>query len=214
MGSHRSEPTNGLPRGAPPTPPPAPPIPPGTEGLVAAAASGDAAAWEALYRRYLRALRAILRSHMRETSRARFDTEDVLQSTFLAAYEALDDFEYRGPDSFRRWLTRILMHKLFDKLRHHGRAQRDVAREEGTADPLRHDPEDDETPSMILSRLEVQGRLLAAMAGLDIDDQELITLRYFERKTWVEVARELGIAEATARRRLLAALDRLMHRLL
>ena len=59
---------------------PRPPDAPGTRELVAAAAAGDEQAWFALHERYLHVLRAILRKHMRETARNRFDTDDVLQS--------------------------------------------------------------------------------------------------------------------------------------
>lgn len=184
-----------------------------TVELVAQAAGGDAAAWEALYGRYRRALLAILRSHMREVPRSRFDTEDVLQSTFLSAYTALDDFEYRGPESFRKWLTSILMHKLFDKLKYHAREQRDAGREDMPPEGFETLQAAQDSPSMEISRFEGQARLLGALAELDVEDQELLTLRFFERRTWPEVARALGAGEATVRRRMPQALERLTRRL-
>lgn len=187
--------------------------PDGTYELVEQAAAGDAAAWENLYERYRRALRAILRSYMREIPRRRFDTEDVLQSTFLSAYTALDDFKYRGPESFRKWLTSILMHKLFDKVKYHGRDQRDSRREDSGPEEIEDFPDAHDSPSMELARFEGQARLLEALAELDVEDQELLTLRFFERRTWPEVAEELGMVEATARRRLPQALERLTRKL-
>lgn len=194
--------------------PPAPFVDPSaTYELVEQASAGDAAAWEALYKRYRRALRAILKSQMREMPRTRFDTEDVLQSTFLSAYTALDGFTYQGPESFRKWLTSILMHKLFDKLRHNVRDQRDVNREAAGPAEIDELPDEHDSPSMEIARFEGQAKLLTALAELSIEDQDLLTLRFFERRTWPEVAAALGVVEATARRRLPQALERLTHRL-
>jgi RNA polymerase sigma factor (sigma-70 family) len=189
---------------------PKPPPPPETHELVRAAAAGDERAWFVLHERYLGVLRAILRRHMRETARNRFDTDDVLQSTFLSAYEDLDRFEYRGPDSFKRWLTAILVHTFHDKLKHDRRPRRDPSREE-PVDELGHEGWD--SPSVILARFERQRELLGALAELDLADQELVSLRFFERLSVSAIAAQRGVSEQTVRRHLLEALERLMRRM-
>jgi RNA polymerase sigma-70 factor (ECF subfamily) len=186
---------------------------PGTRELLGAASSGDEQAWHALHRRYLDVLRAILRRHMRETARSRFDTDDILQSTFLTAYEELDRFEYRGPDSFKRWLAAILVHKFHDKVRYHRRLSRDPAREQtgGADDGAAREAWD--SPSVILSRFEQQRELLAALAELPLEDQELIGLRFFERLEVSAIAARRGMGESSVRRHLLDALERLTRRM-
>lgn len=82
--------------------------------LVAAVLGGERAAEEQLYRRHapsvLRLATRLLRSHE--------DAMDVLQDTFVTAFEDLDGL--RDPDAFRAWVHRIavrLVHRRFRRRR-------------------------------------------------------------------------------------------------
>jgi RNA polymerase sigma-70 factor (ECF subfamily) len=179
-----------------------------TRELLRAAERGEQEAWHALYLRYRKLLRGMIQRRLPPGSRGRGDSEDVLQSTFVAAWKALDDFEYRGPDSFRRWLGTILDHEVIDLARGEERRRRGL-------EELRREvaPALQESPSTVLVRDELQRRLLEALTSLSLEDQELIGQHFFDRLSWAEIAGRHGVVESTVRRRMLDALERLMRRI-
>jgi RNA polymerase sigma-70 factor (ECF subfamily) len=79
--------------------------------LVQASKNGNVAAFEQLVKRYDRKLFQIAQSvtHNRE------DSQDVVQETFLKAYQHLADF--RGDSQFSTWLIRITLNQSLMKLR-------------------------------------------------------------------------------------------------
>lgn len=188
-----------------------------TRTLLRTAASGDQAAWKALYGRNRALLHAIVRSRLPRYFRTRLDSEDVLQSAFLTAFHKLPTFEYAGTDSFRAWLTAILVNKLTDKIKYHSRERRAVQRE---SDETRHQgllddaPDLRASPSVILAAAESQALVLEAIGQLPDEDQELICLRHFDRLSWKDIADQMGISETQARRRGFDAVERLVNRLL
>jgi len=81
------------------------------EKLVAAAKSGDAGAFDELFKRHTP---AIFRTTHRIT-RNREDAEDALQECFLSTFLHLKSFD--GKARFSTWLTRIAMNAALMKLR-------------------------------------------------------------------------------------------------
>lgn len=174
---------------------------------VEAARRGEAWAWDRLHRRYRGLLLLAIREHgVPGPVRGRFDSEDVLQSSFLSAFESLPEHEFRDEPSFRGWLKRIAMNKLQDRLRDHQRDRRDARRETSSSSGVLA-PGD--TPSVLLERLEVQGRLLDALTRLQEDDQELVCWKTIEKFSFADIARFRGCSESTARRHYAGALRRL-----
>ena len=79
--------------------------------LVAQARDGDAPAFSELVKRYEGKVFR-LAHHVTQN---REDAEDVLQETFLKAYEHLDQF--RGDSKFYTWIVRIAVNQALMKLR-------------------------------------------------------------------------------------------------
>src|ERR1700704_6013114 len=81
------------------------------DGLIAAAAGGDLAAFERLYRQFSpRVFGLCLRlTGQREAA------EDCTQESFVAAWRALGDFEQRS--RFSTWLHRIAVHTVLARRR-------------------------------------------------------------------------------------------------
>jgi RNA polymerase sigma-70 factor (ECF subfamily) len=79
--------------------------------LVAQAREGDAGAFGELTERYHRNIFRLARNITQNTE----DAEDVLQETFLKAFEHLPDFE--GNSKFYTWLVRIAVNEALMKLR-------------------------------------------------------------------------------------------------
>src|SRR5205085_2809855 len=81
------------------------------EVLVTQAREGDTQAFTTLVRRYEG---KIFRLAMHVTQN-REDAEDVLQETFMNAYEHLDQF--KGDSKFYTWIVRIAVNQALMKLR-------------------------------------------------------------------------------------------------
>ena len=79
--------------------------------LVRASKSGDVVAFEKLVERYDRKLLRIAQNLMHN----REDAEEVVQETFLKAFQHLDQF--RGDAKFSTWLIRIAMNQALMMLR-------------------------------------------------------------------------------------------------
>jgi RNA polymerase sigma-70 factor (ECF subfamily) len=79
--------------------------------LVLRARTGDRWAEDAIYRRYAPLITRLSSRLLRHTA----DADDVVQDTFLVAFDKLD--RLRDPSALRAWLARIAVHGARRKLR-------------------------------------------------------------------------------------------------
>lgn len=180
--------------------------------LVLAAQRGDAPALEALIDRHLPALRAFVRLRADAAFRARESCSDLVQTSCRQALQHLQDFEWRGEDSFRNWLFALTANKLLNRRQYHRAARRDPAREAA--------PIDDSaallaaysaivTPSQDVIAREFAERLEAAIDQLPASYREVLLLARVAGLSHAAIAERLGTTEAAARTRLTRARTRL-----
>lgn len=154
--------------------------------LVARAREGDASAFEALVRRYLRPAHAVALARLGDPAEA----EDVCQDAFVTALERLE--ECRKPERFGAWLLAIVRRRALDRRRH--RAVREAlplaaaGEVAGGGDPHRD-----------AENAELQQELLAALAGLTELQREVLLRRELEGASHREIAAQLGISSGSAR---------------
>jgi len=79
--------------------------------LVERCKQGDAPSFQALYRKYSKAMYNTSLRIVNNTA----DAEDVLQESFLDAFRSLHDFHYRS--TFGAWLKKIVINKSINILR-------------------------------------------------------------------------------------------------
>jgi RNA polymerase sigma-70 factor (ECF subfamily) len=157
--------------------------------------------------------------------RGRVDASDVVQESFLEAWNRLGAYLDKPTMPFFLWLRFLARQKLFALHRKHaGVRARDPRREVALYDGalpeassealasqlLGHLP----SPSEAVERAELQMRLQEGLDALDPEEREILALRHFEQLTSAEAAGELGITEAAAAKRYLRALRRLKGLLL
>ncbi len=182
-----------------------------TKDLIQAARSGDHKAWSQLDDRHRTQLAMLIRGRIPPRARARFDTEDLVQSALLSAYEELDSYEDKGEGSFRRWITTILLNRLRDRLRAEQAAKHGTAHESEVNAALT--PESQGTPSEQLAGAERSTELVEAVADLPDDLRIPLMLHRFDGKTFEQVGEELGLTSSTVGRRIARAFRLLAERL-
>jgi RNA polymerase sigma-70 factor (ECF subfamily) len=170
--------------------------------LVAKAQAGDAQAFTDLVNRYERKIYRIAK-HITQNDE---DAEDVLQETFLKAYEHLAGFQ--GNSKFYTWIVRIAVNESLMKLRKR-KGDRTVPLDEpmdtGEEMVTREIAVWEDNPEQRYSREEMQEILDRAVESLKPDFRTVFTLRDIEELSTEETAEALGISVPAVKSRLLRA---------
>lgn len=188
------------------------------------AVDGDARAWDDLLADHRGRLRRMVALRLDRRLLARLDPSDVVQEVCVEALAGLAEFQRRKEMPFflwMRWLTGIKLATLHRK--HLGYQVRDAGREvcldhgalpEATSAAIAAQLLGRETSASALAmRLERKVRIEEAIDAMDPIDREVLVLRHFEELTNAEVARTLGIPQATSSKRYIRALRRLKEAL-
>ena len=159
---------------------------------------------------HLPGLRAFVRMRLGARLRVRETSMDLVQSVCGEVLEDLQQFEYQGPDSFRRWLFRCAENKLRKRDRFWRRERRELDREA----PLEEGGLSRElrilaTPSRDAVAQEELERLEEALQELPEDYREVILLSRVLGLSHEQVAKEMERSTAATRTLLFRALARL-----
>jgi RNA polymerase sigma-70 factor (ECF subfamily) len=170
--------------------------------LVARARAGDQAAFAALVEHYQRKIYRVGKNITQNNE----DAEDVLQETFLKAYEHLGGFQ--GNSKFYTWIVRIAVNEALMKLRKR-KGDRFVSLDEpietGEEEVKREIAVWDDNPEQRYSRDEMQRILDEAVDDLKPDFRTVFVLRDIEELSTEETAEALGISVPAVKSRLLRA---------
>jgi RNA polymerase sigma-70 factor (ECF subfamily) len=153
------------------------------------AGRGDTESFVRLYKSYLKPVYRYVYARLGN----RQEAEDVTSLAFERAWASLHS--YRPTGSFKGWLFTIAHHSLVDYLRGRGRDRRaipaaDLA--ETVSDPA-SGPEESALASDQLRRV------LATLARLGEEQQEVITLRFMAELPYAEIGRVMGKSEAAVK---------------
>ncbi|HEY2377958.1 MAG TPA: sigma-70 family RNA polymerase sigma factor [Gemmatimonadaceae bacterium] len=163
--------------------------------LVNAARLGDAAAFDALVRRYVRPAYAVAFSIVHD----HLEAEDICQDVFVRALERLDDC--RTAARFGGWLLAIVRSTALNAVRRERLRQ---------GEPLeRVDAPSEESPARDAERRELRARLAAELARLSERESEVVLLHDLEGRSHAEIASALGISEVSSRQYLFVARQKL-----
>jgi RNA polymerase sigma-70 factor (ECF subfamily) len=178
--------------------------------LVSQAREGDTRAFGELVRRYEG---KIFRLAQHVTNN-REDAEDVLQETFMKAYEHLDQF--KGDSKFYTWIVRIAVNQSLMKLRRR-KTDKSVSLDEqidtGEDTIVREIAAWDEDPEQRFSREELGEILDHAVDSLEPPYRSVFVLRDVEELSTEETAEALGLSIPAVKSRLLRARLQLRERL-
>jgi len=181
----------------------------GEMDLVARARLGDGAAFTTLVNLYERKIFRLAR-HITQNLE---DAEDVLQETFLRAYEHLKDFQ--GHSKFYTWLVRIAVNQALMKLRRR-RSDRSVSLDEPVdtgEDQVTREIAVWDNPEQRYSREEIRDILANAIESLPPIFRTVFILRDIDELSTEETAAALNLSVPAVKTRLLRARLRLREKL-
>ena len=167
------------------------------DGLIARCLAGDRDAFEPLVERYHRPLFRVAARMLG----SREEAQDVTQTVFLKAYQALATCDRQR--RFFSWIYRILINECLNTLR--ARRPTQVI-EETMASP---DPASDP-----VEVVETKRRVRKALLLLPEAQRDVILLRYFAELRYEQIAAALGVPEKTVKSRLFSARQRLCELLM
>ena len=178
--------------------------------LDAQSREGDTAAFGELVRRYEGKIFR-LAQHVTQN---REDAEDVLQETFMKAYEHLDQFQ--GNSKFYTWIVRIAVNQALMKLRRR-KTDKSVSLDEtidtGEDTMVREIAAWDEDPEQRFSRDELGGILDTAVQSLEPPYRSVFVLRDIDELSTEETSEALGLSVPAVKSRLLRARLQLREKL-
>ena len=171
---------------------PAEPVSPDRAGdedrnLALRAGKGDAAAFGALYDRYVDAVYRYVFYRVRNDA----DAEDLVSDVFMRALRAIPRYEPRV--AFLAWLYRIARNAVIDRAR---RSRVQISFEDALAHPGVDQVVEPDATILALSDKEAVRGALAKLTPLQ---QEVIVLRFVEGYNTREIADLVGKREGTVR---------------
>ena len=171
---------------------PAEPVSPDRAGdedrnLALRAGKGDAAAFGALYDRYVEAVYRYVFYRVRNDA----DAEDLVSDVFMRALRAIPRYEPRV--AFLAWLYRIARNAVIDRAR---RSRTQISFEDALAHP---NVDQVVEPDATILALSDKAAVRDALAKLTPLQQEVIVLRFVEGYTTHEIADLVGKREGTVR---------------
>lgn len=179
---------------------------PTDEELVETFQGGDLSAFDLLVRRWDRKIQGAIFRIMGTEDEAR----DLCQETFLKAYRGLGSF--KGESRFSSWLYQIALNLCRDRMRRRkGRTMvsLDDLDEDGAAFVSRDRP----SALDLVEKGDLSRAVAAAVAALPEEQREVIILKEYQDRTFLEIAETLGVPLSTVKTRLYRGLGQLRQHL-
>ncbi|MFO0982638.1 MAG: sigma-70 family RNA polymerase sigma factor [Planctomycetota bacterium] len=185
-----------------------------TIGLVELSEAGDHAAFQQLLARYGWRLAMLINRRGGRALRADCDAEDIFQQAVAHAWQLLPSYRDQGAGSFYRWLSKITLNTIHDRLRYlDAKGRGDVRHFESFADTTGSHARQPIDPTMTAASAaasrEWAGKLAHAFERLEADVRSVVELHFFEGMSFSEIATALGIGKTTAFERLAEGVSRL-----
>lgn len=153
-------------------------------------------AFEPLYRRYFEGIFRFVYQRLDDKDTAK----DITQQVFIKALGKLDTYEDRGLP-FSSWLYRIAFNELNQHFRTHSKDRCLNLETAGVEDMMEEMEEDRYAPYL--------EKLTEVLTVLEPESQALIEMRFFEKRSFKEIAEILDLTETNAKVRMYRLLEKL-----
>ena len=168
-----------------------------TEALVLAAQKGDSDSFTELYRLFYQKVFALAKTTVRTDA----DAEDVLQLTFLKAWNNLN--KLKNISAFSTWIQRITLNQCYSLLR---KKHIDISldNDDEDAEPIQLES-DLMLPEVYAERSDLKARLGKIIRELSAVQQQTVTLYYFDELPVENIAWIMDCSVNTVKSRLFLA---------
>ena len=168
--------------------------------------AGDAAAFDALYARYRRALFGFL---VNQSNKAYSDVEEVFQESWLKVIRYQQQFD--GSQRFAPWLYTIARNTLVDRWRHLGtvsslQVSNEPAMLGASSNGLAR-------PDRLAESDDIDAAWRRALAALPAEQREVVLLQLESDLTLEEIGHMVGVGRETVKSRLRYAMNKLRQSL-
>ncbi len=166
------------------------------EVLIGRIAAGDRVAMQVLFaRHHVKVYRFVLRLVRNEAT-----AEDLISDVFFDVWRNAGKFE--GRSAVSTWLLGIAQFKALSALRRKPEEELD----EETAAAIE---DTSDNPEVVLAKKDKGAALRQCLSALSAEHREIVDLVYYHEKSVEEVARIVGIPEATVKTRMFYARKKL-----
>ncbi len=169
--------------------------------LAERAQQGDRHAFEQLIDSQQERLRGFVTSRLKLYIGPRLEVDEILQDTFVRAFESIRRFEWQTDDSLFRWLCGIAKHAMM-------KAAEKLSREDRLEDAF-DIPASGTSASRMLRRDERHGRLQQALDQLPPDYSQVVRLARIEGLKIDEIAERMNRSANSVKHLLARALLKL-----
>jgi len=167
------------------------------EEVVKKILAGEKAFYELLMRRYNQKLYRVVTGYLRN----RDDVADVMQDTYLKAYEKLHQFKFKS--SFSTWLIRIAINEALGKLRRDEKYVKMIGGSEDLVSGIRGMPPSlQEDPERLIIQKEARQMVEKAISELAPGYRAVYIMREVEGMPLAEIAECLELSTANVKVRL------------
>jgi RNA polymerase sigma factor (sigma-70 family) len=174
------------------------------DALGARFAAGEDGALRAVFDRYAPLVARLARASLADQA----DVDDVVQSTFVSAWNARASY-IPAPSGMTAWLLSITRRRVVDLLRSRERQRRDADVVEATPNGSLGSGFERESPERVVDRLVVTDQLTLLPAA----QQKVLLLAFYGGLTHVEIAARTGLPVGTVKSQLRRGMERLRARL-
>jgi RNA polymerase sigma-70 factor (subfamily 1) len=175
------------------------------EENLALARAGSRTAFDRLIMPYRVALRRLARERLEQRLQSKISDSDLFQIASLQAFENLGQFRGNTFEEFGSWVLVIMDHTVSSQNRRYHRPGRDIAREV----PL------ETVRNRLLAKQakseeeEARQRLKAGLDKLPETHRKVLVWRYYEKKSYQEIGKLVGVSADAAKHLCYRALGRL-----
>lgn len=171
--------------------------------LLEKARRGDRATFDKLVEQFQHRVQAFVSSRIGGELRDRLGVEEIVQDTFVRAYQSVSTFRGDDLESFARWLMGVARIAVIKAAGQVGRTELGIVRDVAGSDV---------SPSRVLRREDRFERLQEALDGLSGDYREVVYLSRIEGLSVRDIAERMGRSPEAVQKLLGRALRKLRER--
>lgn len=169
--------------------------------LIQSAQRGDMDAFRRLFEENKRRIFAVAFRYAKNKE----DAEDILQDTFIKAYQALDSFHTEDNTSFTSWLYRISINSSIDLLRKH-KKMRDKYFDNDDFENLSSGDEGS-NPEHLTHLHDVRSRIAGVLNKLTARQRMIFILRHNQHLSTQEIAEYMNCSQGSVKKQLFRAVS-------